>query len=162
MIIHGVAGPPPVFDDDTFLAYQRSLGVKPQKYSRVIVFQMQDRVTPGNSVGGWVVQEDGKPFPFEAHYTYYLAKRTIDTLRGLVEIGVAAEHPLYLQLDISDPHQPFSIPAGYEDRERELGAVMTIPYSYEAARERDFARDNDEAEILDVYRKYWGMYDPIH
>ena len=54
---------PPVFDDDGFLAYQRSLGVKPQKYSREIVFRMQDRTTPGNSVGGWIVQEDGKPFP---------------------------------------------------------------------------------------------------
>jgi arylsulfatase A-like enzyme len=37
---------PPVFDDDGFLAYQRSLGVKPQKYSREIVFRMQDRITP--------------------------------------------------------------------------------------------------------------------
>ena len=54
---------PPVFDDDDFLAYQRSLGVKPQKYSREIVFRMQDRTTPGNSAGGWIVQEDGKPFP---------------------------------------------------------------------------------------------------
>ena len=51
---------------------------------------MQDRKTPGNSVGGWIVQEDGKPFPFEAHYTYFLAKRTIDTLRDLVDTGVAA------------------------------------------------------------------------
>jgi hypothetical protein len=77
-----------------------------------------------------------------------------------VEIGVAAEHPLYLQLDIFDPHQPFSIPAGYEDRERELRAVMTVPHSYETVRARDFARGHDEAEILDVYRKYWGMYNP--
>ena len=37
---------PPVFDDDDFLAYQRSLGVKPQKYSREIIFRMQDRTTP--------------------------------------------------------------------------------------------------------------------
>ena len=43
---------PPVFDDESFLAYQRGLGVKPQKYSREIVFRMQDRKTPGNSAGG--------------------------------------------------------------------------------------------------------------
>jgi arylsulfatase A-like enzyme len=43
---------PPVFDDDDFLTYQRNLGVKPQKYSREIVFRMQDRKTAGNSVGG--------------------------------------------------------------------------------------------------------------
>jgi arylsulfatase A-like enzyme len=151
---------PPVFDDDAFAAYQRSLGVKPQKYSREIVFRMQDRTPPGNSVGGWIVQQDGKPFPFEAHYTYYLAKRTIDTLRSLLESGVAAKHPLYLQLDIFDPHQPFSIPAGYEQREVELRKIMGLPHSYEAARQRDFRRGDDEAEILDVYRKYWGIYDP--
>lgn len=151
---------PPVFDDDSYLAYQHSLGVKPQKYSREIVFKMQDRVTPGNSAGGWIVQQDGKPFPWEAHYTYYLAKRAIDTVRDLVETGVAAKHPLYLQLDIFDPHQPFSIPAGFEEREAELRRIMTLPATYEAVRKRDFARAEDEPEILDIYRRYWGIYDP--
>lgn len=151
---------PPVFDDDAFLEYQHSLGVKPQKYSREIVFRMQDRTTPGNSAGGWIVQEDGKPFPFEAHYTYFLAKRTIDTLRDLVSTGVAAKHPVYLQLDIFDPHQPFSIPAGFEEREQELRKVITLPRSYEAVRERNFRKADNEPEIIDIYRKYWGIYDP--
>ena len=151
---------PPVFDDDGFLAYQNNLGVKPQKYSREIVFRMQDRTTPGNSTGGWIVQEDGKPYPLEAHYTYYQAKRMIDTLRDLVDTGVTAKHPIYLQLDIFDPHQPFSIPAGFEERERELRRTMTLPESYEAVRRRDFRRGENEGEILDVYRKYWGIYDP--
>ncbi len=151
---------PPVFDDEAFLAYQRSLGVKPQKYSREIVFRMQDRETPGNSAGGWIVQEDGKPFSFEAHYSCYLAKRTIDTLHSLLEVENAAKHPVYLEVDIFDPHQPFSIPAGYEERERELRAIMKLPASYEAARDRDFAKATNEPEILDVYRKYWGIYDP--
>ena len=151
---------PPVYDDDEFLAYQRSLGVKAQKYSREIVFRMQDRSTAGNSTGGWIVQEDGTPFPFEAHYTYYLAKRAIDTVRGLVANGTATRHPLYLQLDIFDPHQPFSIPAGFEQREKELRHIMTLPDSYTTTRNRDFARAPDEPEILDVYRKYWGIYDP--
>ncbi|MES2390994.1 MAG: sulfatase-like hydrolase/transferase [Acidobacteriota bacterium] len=151
---------PPVFDDDAFLTYQRELGVKPQKYSREIVFQMQDRKTPGNSVGGWIVQEDGKPFPFEAHYTYFLAKRTIDTLRDLVDSGAAAKHPIYLQLDIFDPHQPFSIPAGFEQREQELRRVITLPRSYEAVRDRNFRRADNEPEIIDIYRRYWGIYDP--
>ena len=150
---------PPVYDDDSYLAYQRSLGVKGQKYSREISFRMQDRTTPGNSTGGWIVQEDGSPFPFEAHYTYYLAKRAADTVRDLVANGTAARHPLYVQLDIFDPHQPFSIPAGFEQREKELRQIMTLPESYTAARKRDFARAADEPEILDVYRKYWGIYD---
>ncbi len=151
---------PPIFDDDDFLAYQRSIGVKPQKYSREIVFLEQDRKTPGNSVGGWIVQEDGKPFPFEAHYTYYLVKRAIDMLRNAVEDGTAHHRPLYIQLDIFDPHQPFSIPAGFEEREAELRRVMTLPSSYEEVRKRDFARGPNEPEILDIYRRYWGIYDP--
>jgi arylsulfatase A-like enzyme len=151
---------PPVFDDDDFLSYQRSLGVKPQKYSREIVFKMQDRTTPGNSVGGWIVQEDGKPFPIEAHYSYYLAKKQIDVLTDLVETGIAAKHPLYLQLDIFDPHQPFSIPAGFEEREAELRKIMTLPDSYEAARKRDFKKGPEEPEIINIYRNYWGLYEP--
>ncbi len=151
---------PPVFDDDGFLAYRHHLGVKPQRYEREIVFRMQDRTTPGNSVGGWIVQEDGKPYPLEAHYTYYQAMRAIDTLRDLVEAGVAAKRPVYLQLDFFDPHQPFSIPAGFEARERALRQSMTLPQSYQAVRQRDFRRGDDEGEILDVYRKYWGIYDP--
>jgi arylsulfatase A-like enzyme len=149
---------PPVFDDDDFLAYQRGLGVKPQKYSREIVFRMQDRKTPGNSAGGWVVQEDGKPFPLEAQYSYYLGKKAIDTVESLLTNGSAKRHPMYLQLDIFDPHQPFSIPAGFEARERELRAVMTLPDSYKAAKGRDFQRAANEPEILDVYRRYWGLY----
>jgi arylsulfatase A-like enzyme len=150
---------PPVFDDDDFLAYQRSLGIKPQKYSREIVFRMQDRKTPGNSVGGWIVQEDGKPFPLEAQYSYYLGKKAIETVESLLSNGSARRHPMYLQLDIFDPHQPFSIPSGFEDRERALRAVMTLPDSYKAAQQQNFQRGTNEPEILDVYRRYWGIYD---
>ena len=108
----------------TFLDTSASLGVKPQKYSREIIFRMQDRTTPGNSVGGWIVQEDGKPFPIEAQYSYYLGKKAIETVESLVANGSLKHHPLYLQLDFFDPHQPFSIPAGFEERERELRSVM--------------------------------------
>lgn len=151
---------PPVFDDDDFLAYQRRLGVKPQKYAHEIVFRMQDRKTPGNSVGGWVVQEDGKPFPLEAQYSYYLGRKAIETIDGLVDNGALARHPLYLQLDIFDPHQPFSIPAGFEEREQELRRIMTVPESWHAAERRNFERAPDEPEVIDVYRRYWGIYDP--
>lgn len=151
---------PPVFDDENFLAYQRSLGVQPQKYSREIVFRMQDRMTPGNSAGGWIVQEDGKPFPFEAHYSCYLAKRAVETMRSLVQTENSGKHPLYLQLDFFDPHQPFSIPDGYQEREQELRHVIGLPDSYIAARNRNFKKAANEPEILNVYRKYWGLYDP--
>lgn len=151
---------PPVFDDEAFLAYQRSLGIKPQKYSREVVFRMQDRKTPGNSAGGWIIQNDGKPFPFEAQYSCFLAKRAVETLRSITEAENASRHPIYFQLDIFDPHQPFSIPSGYEERERELRPQISLPDSYNSARRRNFKKADDEAEILDVYRKYWGIYDP--
>jgi arylsulfatase A-like enzyme len=150
---------PPVFDDEGFLTYQRSLGVKPQKYSREIVFRMQDRKAPGNSVGGWIVQQDGQPFPFEAHYSCYLVKRAIDSLNSMIDVENAARHPVYLEVDIFDPHQPFSIPAGYEEREKELRTIIKLPASYEVARSRDFGKAPNEPEILDLYRKYWGIYD---
>lgn len=150
---------PPVFEDDDFLAYQRRLGVKPQKYSREIVFDLQDRATPGNSVGGWIVQRDGKPFPIEAQYSYYLGKKAVDTLEALVGDGSIQHRPFYLQLDIFDPHQPFSIPAGFEERERELRKIMTVPDSWKSAEERNFERAPDEPEIVDIYRRYWGLYD---
>jgi arylsulfatase A-like enzyme len=150
---------PPVFDDDDFLAYQRSLGVKPQKYSREIVFRMQDRTTPGNSAGGWIVQQDGKPFPIEAQYSYYLGKKAVETVESLAANGSLSHHPMYLQLDFFDPHQPFSIPAGFEDRERELRSVMAVPESWRAAKQHNFERAPDEPEIVDIYRRYWGIYD---
>ncbi|MFP5236698.1 MAG: sulfatase-like hydrolase/transferase [Acidobacteriota bacterium] len=151
---------PPVFDDDDFLAYQRRLGVEEQKYSREIVFSMLDRKTPGNSVGGWVVQKSGKPFPQEAQYSYYLGQKAISVLENLSGNGDLDRQPLYLQLDIFDPHQPFSIPAGFEERERELRKVMTVPESWHAAEKRNFKRAPDEPEIVDIYRRYWGIYDP--
>ncbi|HEV2136970.1 MAG TPA: sulfatase-like hydrolase/transferase [Terracidiphilus sp.] len=150
---------PPIYDDDDFLAYQRSLGVKPQKYAREIVFRAQDRVTPGNSVGGWIVQQDGKPFPLEAQYSYYLVKKAIAAVESLKTNGSIEHHPMYLQLDLFDPHQPLSIPAGFEGRERELRQIMSVPDSWHSARSHDFKRQPDEPEIVDIYRRYWGIYD---
>ncbi len=150
---------PPVFDDDDFLSYQRKLGVKPQKYSREIVFKQQDRHTAGNSVGGWIVQEDGRPFPLEAQYSYYLGQKAIEIIDDLIDKGSTERHPVYLQLDIFDPHQPFSIPGGFEEREKELRRVMTVPKTYEDAKKRDWKRAEDEPEVIDIYRRYWGIYE---
>ena len=150
---------PPVFDDDDFLSYQRKLGIKSQRYAREIVFKQQDRTTAGNSVGGWIEQRDGKPFPIEAQYSYYLGKKAMDTIDNLADTGITERHPLYLQLDIFDPHQPFSIPAGFEEREKELRSGMTVPLSWKAASKRNFERAPDEPEIIDIYRRYWGIYD---
>jgi arylsulfatase A-like enzyme len=147
---------PPVFDDELYMAYLALMGVKQQRYKREIRGLQQDRKTPQASLGGWIEQSDGKPFPIEAQYTYYLVQRALQKL----DAAQAEPGPVYLQLDIFDPHQPFSIPAGLEDRERQLRAAVGMPESYEAARARDFRRAPDEPKIYEFYRRSWGLYNP--
>ena len=149
---------PPVRSDEKYLSYQKRLGVKPQRYAREIRGLQQDRRTPGNSLGGWIEQSDGKPFPMDAQYSHYLAAEAIDKLDAALAQG--ADQPLYLQLDFFDPHQPFSIPAGLERREQELRSAFRLPGSYEEARRREFGRAPDQPKIYDLYRKYWGLYEP--
>lgn len=151
---------PPIHDDESYLEYGRRLGVKPQKYSREIVFLQQDRKTAGNSVGGWIVQADGKPFPLEAQYTSYLVRRAIDKLDDALTSSAPRGQPVYLQIDIFDPHQPLTVPGGFEARENDLRAVMKLPESYERVRARDWGSIPDQPKIYDLYRKYWGLYNP--
>jgi arylsulfatase A-like enzyme len=151
---------PPIYDDEIYLDYQRGLAVKPQRHSREIVLLQRDRKTPGNSVGGWIEQADGKAFPLQAHYSYYLAQRAVKKLQDAWMNSARRGSPVYLQLDIFDPHQPLSVPDGFQDRERELRAVMTLPQSYENVRSRDWKPVLEQPKIYDLYREYWGLYDP--
>lgn len=150
---------PPITDDDGYAAHLRRLGIQPMAYSRTIQGVAADRQTPGNLYGGWVAQADGAPFPLEGTYPYYLAKLACETLETALARRTA-EQPLYLQLDFFAPHQPFMIPAGFEERERALREVVELPASYWAARERDMAAATDEPRIYEVYRRNWGLYDP--
>jgi arylsulfatase A-like enzyme len=150
---------PPIYDDEIYLEYERRLGVKPQKYSREIVMLQRDRKTPGNSVGGWIEQADGKPFPLEAHYSYYLAQRAVNKMQDALMNPAGRERSIYLQLDFFDPHQPLSVPDGFQDREKELRALLSLPGSYEKVRARDWASMPEQPEIYDLYREYWGLYD---
>lgn len=147
---------PPVRSDENYLAWLCGLGVRPQSYRREIRGLQQDRVTPANSLGGWIEQTGGAPFPLEAQYSSFLAARAISKLE-------AAQHsssPVYLQLDFFDPHQPFSIPAGFEERESALRAAFRLPASYLAAGARGFRTDSTLPRVYDLYRRYWGLYDP--
>jgi arylsulfatase A-like enzyme len=147
---------PPVVDDELYLAHLRRLGVKPQRYRKEIRGLQQDRKTPQASLGGWIEQGDGKPFPMEAQYTHYLVDRAIAKLdAALTEPG-----PVYLQLDIFDPHQPFSVPAGLEVRERELRRSVELPESYQRVRARDWKPDPALPKIYNFYQRSWGLYDP--
>ncbi len=149
---------PPIYDDELYLTHLRNMNVRMPRYRREIRSLQQDRKSPAHSYGGWFEQDDGTDFPLEAQYSHYLAARAIDKLDAALMHRPAA--PVYLQLDFFDPHQPFSIPAGFEKRERELRASLPLPASYEAARARDWARHPDEPKIYDFYRRHWGLYDP--
>jgi arylsulfatase A-like enzyme len=151
---------PPVYQDEIYLDYERRLGVQPQKYSKEIVLLQRDRKTPGNSLGGWIVQANGKPFPLEAQYSFYTVRRAVNKLHDALTSPETRGRPVYLQLDIFDPHQPLSVPEGFEEREKELRTVMTLPETYRKVRERDWKPFPDQPKIYDLYRDYWGLYHP--
>ena len=147
---------PPLQDDEAYHDHLRRLKVKPQRYRREILALQQDRQTKYASLGGWIEQSDGKPFPMEAQYTHFLVEQAINKLDSALHEG----GPVYLQLDIFDPHQPFTIPAGFEARERALRKVVGLPRSYQKVRETDWRPWADQPKIYDFYRKVWGLYRP--
>ena len=149
---------PPIESDEYYRAYLRSLGVRPQKYTREIRGLEQDRSTPSNSVGGWIEQTGGSPFPVEATYSYFLAEQAISKLAVALE---ARSGPAYVQIDLFDPHQPFGVPAGFQRREQELQAVCAeLPRSYKETAESNWEPQPGQPKIYDQYRRYWGLYDP--
>ncbi len=151
---------PPIYDDELYLAYLNRLGVKQQRYKREITTTQQDRKTPGFSLGGWIEQSDGKPFPIEAQYTHFLVDRAIQKVDAA--LADSPDKPLYLQLDIFDPHQPFSIPAGLEDREKNLQGAGILPESYQSWGRRNWEPLAREPKVYDFYQRNWGMYDPAN
>jgi arylsulfatase A-like enzyme len=82
--------------------------------------------------------------------------------RAIQKLGTLQDgrNPIYLQLDIFDPHQPFSVPAGLEERERHLRQVVGLPESYKNVVARDWKAIPTEPKIYDFYRRSWGLYDP--
>ncbi len=149
---------PPIYDDELYLAYLARQGVKQQRYRRELHTTQQDRKTPGFSLGGWIEQSDGKPFPMEAQYSHYLVERAIQKIDAALADN--ADAPIYLQLDIFDPHQPFSIPAGLEKREEILRREVGLPESYRAVERNNWQPFAAEPKVYDFYRRNWGLYDP--
>jgi arylsulfatase A-like enzyme len=144
---------PPLADDDGYLRYLRECGVTPPVWRDPVTGLRPDRKTPGNNYGGFIVQDDGRAFPEEATYSQYLAWLATETLKGLRESGAG---PIYLQLDFFAPHQPFLIPAAYEDRGRELAEVVSLPPTYhEAMRGEALAWPY----VYRLYRRNWGLYE---
>jgi arylsulfatase A-like enzyme len=148
---------PPLHDDDDYIEFLKEKGVTLPVYSRELRGKQVDRKTPGNSLGGFIEQEDGKPFPLDAHYSMYLADKAVKKLEAAAK--QASNKPIYLQLDFFDPHQPFTIPDGFRGRYQELRGKIHIPESFLRVIKNDFKPLPNEPAIYSVYRRYWGAYD---
>ncbi len=147
---------PPIWDDPEYHQYLRGMGVGKFRFSREIQGVKPDRRTPGNHYGGWLEQEDGKPFPIEATYPHYLVQRALAFLDSM--LMRRRDEPLYLHVDLFAPHQPFLIPAGFEQREAELRASVELPDGYlRWLREGDGAF-GPQPKVYRTYRRNWGLY----
>lgn len=149
---------PPLDSDEFYLAHLRTLGLQPMRYAREIRGLEQDRSTPSNFLGGWVEQASGRPFAVEGTYSYFLAHQAIAKLDAALARNAG---PVYIQLDLFDPHQPFTIPGGFEARESELRAACgQLPASYRDIARANWKPDGEQGRIYDLYRRYWGLYNP--
>jgi len=148
---------PPVMEDNLYAAYLQKMGVEAPVYKKQLRGKTFDREKPGISLGGWIMQKNGKDFPIDAHYSVFLANLAIEKIDAM--LAFKPDAPIYLQLEFFDPHQPFSIPAGFEKRYEELKKVIKLPESYVRVMEADFKPLPDESDIYQLYRRYWGAYD---
>lgn len=145
--------------DEGYQAYLRRLGIRLPRYSREIRTPQPDRKTPSQGYGGWIAQSDGKPFPLEGQYSYYLSRWAAQKLDDALASS-AGKSPVYLQINIYDPHKPFTIPEGFEQRERHLRKVIALPESYRQAAARGFLPAPGDPPMLGIFRRYWGFYQP--
>ena len=147
---------PPWHDDDGYIQFLRQRGLGRLTFKRSIVGRSLTGRGPGNDYGGWLADQQGKPFPQEATYPAYLVQKACDALAARPD----AEQPFYLQLDFFGPHQPFAIPAGMEEREAELRQLLEVPRSYRQTDDGRGAPPWDEPRIYQLYRRNWGLQDP--
>lgn len=145
---------PPVLDDDRYLDFLDAMGVLVPRYRREITGLNVDRQTPANSFGGWIEQSNGDDFPKEAHYSSFLADLTVRQIKAAKR--QSPNQPFFAQLDFFDPHQPYSIPSGFETRYEEIKQAISLPKSFVDLNDNKLMQDNP---IYSLYRKYWGMYD---
>lgn len=145
---------PPVMDDDRYLDYIDAMGIKEPVYKKELHGLQSNRIDKGNSFGGWIEQVDGSPFPLEAHYSTFLSELAIKQIKAAQR--QAPNKPFFSQIDFFDPHQPFSIPDGLEERYKLIRQAITPPASFIRLIENNESPDNS---IYRLYQKYWGIYD---
>lgn len=143
---------PPLQDDDRYLDYIDNLGVQLPRYRKEIYGLQTDKSSKGNSFGGWIEQQNGEDFPKNAHYTAFLTDLTRKQI--LAAKRQDPDKPFFCELDIFDPHQPYSIPSGFEKRYEEIKGAIQPPASFDKL---EGSLPNNP--IYELYRQYWGIYD---
>ena len=147
---------PPWYDDDDYIAFLRARGLDRIEFDRPIVGRGPTGRGSGNSYGGWIADQRGTPFPMDATYPAFLVDRAI----GGLESRRDPDAPFYLQLDFFGPHQPFAIPSGMEEREKQIRSELTLPDSYLQVLENGFDAPWPEPRVYRIYRRSWGLQDP--
>ena len=144
---------PPWYDDDEYLTFLKCKGYGPIDFNRKIYGLDSSGLGEGNFYGGWIAPDGENPFTKDITYPAFLVDKVISAL----EVKPRRTGPFYFQLDFFGPHQPFAIPAGVEEREREIRKMMKLPESYIKLMENDFKAPWPEPRIYRMYRKNWGL-----
>lgn len=144
----------PLGDDEAYRAYLKRLGLEPPIWKEPLQGLRPDGVTPGNSYGGWVTQENGGELPVEGMYDYYLAELASEKLQAALAER-EGDQPIYLQLDFFSPHQPFMIPESMRERVQELAALVKLPRTYHEA----MSGEARWPRVYGFYRRNWGLYE---
>lgn len=146
---------PPWFDDDGYIRFLKRKGLGRMTFERELYGRDASSSGQGNFYGGWIAPQHGRLFPKDATYPAYLAEKACETLDSRRD----EEQPFYLQVDFFGPHQPFAIPAGMEEREREIREQIRLPESYQTLLDNDFQAADPEPRVYRLYRKNWGLVD---
>ena len=146
---------PPWYDDEYYLEFLHRMGLQKYSFKKEIKGVSWSGVGLGNNYGGWLADQNGRPFPEDGTYPAFLVDRAISIISNRPD----SESPLYFQLDFFGPHQPFAIPGGWEERERQIRESMVPPKSWSRWAERGYGEIKDQPRVYNLYRKNWGLRD---
>ncbi len=144
---------PPWYDDEDYIKFLREKNLKKLSFKKEIKGISWVGYGYGSSYGGWLANQNDKPFPEDATYPAFLVEKVINSIESRPD----KRKPLYVQLDFFGPHQPFAIPGGWEERETKIRKNISLPESWEKWAKEGFNDIPNQPRVYDMYRKNWGL-----